>query len=447
MLQIGELLQLIDARKFKQVREIIQEMNVVDVAEFISDIGDDPRCLLVFRLLPKETAADVFAYLDSDVQGKIVVGITDKELRGIIDELFLDDTVDFIEEMPASIVKRVISVTDPATRRNINQLLMYPEDSAGSLMTIEFMKLDAKWSVKQGIEKVRKQSADKESIDNLFVTDNRRHLRGIIGLRDLLVGNDDEIIEELMETDVLAVNTHIHQEDVADTFKKYDLVSIPVVDNEDRLVGIITIDDIVDVMEEETTEDIYKMAAMQPIDESYNDAGVFTLARKRILWLAILMISATFTGMIIESYQAALASHVLLAAFIPMLMDTSGNAGSQSSVSIIRALTLGEVEFKDIFRIVWKEFRVSILVGVGVAILNYVRIMIMYRDHTTALIVSLTLIVSVIAAKFVGCTLPLLATKIKLDPALMASPMITTIVDAVALLVYFNIASALLAKM
>lgn len=444
MFSIGELLRLIDERKFKQVREIIQDMNVVDVAEFISEIEDDPRCLLAFRLLPKETAADVFAYLEPDVQEKIVGGITDKELRGIIDELFLDDTVDFIEEMPASIVKRVIKVTDPATRRNINQLLMFPEDSAGSLMTIEFMEVDADLSVKRAIAMVRKQSADKESIDTLFVTDDQRHLLGIIGLRDLLIGKDDQQVQDLMDTGIISVNTHADQADVAEDFKKYDLVSIPVVDNENRLVGIITIDDVIDVMEEETTEDIYKMAAMQPIEESYSNTGVLTLARKRILWLAILMISATFTGLIIESFQASLSAHVLLASFIPMLMDTSGNAGSQASVSIIRALTLGEVQFKDIFSIIWKEFRVSILVGVGVAILNYIRIIIMYQDGATALVVSLTLIASIIAAKFVGCSLPLIAAKLRLDPALMASPMITTIVDAVALLVYFNIASMML---
>lgn len=440
----NELLDLIDQRKFIQVRRIIQELNVVDLAEFISEKEDDQRTILLFRLLPKEMAAEVFAYLEHDQQQRIVEAITDKELAGILDELFLDDTVDFIDEMPASIVKRVIKISDPDTRRQINQMLLYPEASAGSLMTIEFMELDRNWDVKRAISEVRRQSEDKESITLLFVTDAFRKLEGTIRLRDVLTGRDDEIIGDIMETDVISVKTHDDQAEVAEMFKKYDLLSMPVVDNEGRLVGIITIDDVVDVMEEETTEDIYKMAAMEPIEDSYMSTGVFTLAKKRIVWLMVLMISATFTGMIISKFNTILSANVMLASFMPMLMDTSGNAGSQASVSVIRSLVLGEVEFKDIFAVIWKEFRVSLIAGACVAAVNFARIILMYKDTALAMVVSLTMFCVVIAAKFVGCTLPMIATKLKLDPALMASPMITTIVDAVALLVYFNIAVRLL---
>lgn len=441
------LLGLIDEKKFIQVRRIIQDMNVVDLAETIGEDQGDPRAILLFRLLPKEMAAEVFAYLEHDLQQRIVEGITDKELAGILDELFMDDTVDFIDEMPASIVKRVIKISDPDTRRQINQMLMYPDSSAGSLMTIEFMEVDRNWNVKRAIDEVRRQSEDKESITLLFVTNSYRKLEGTIRLRDVLAARDDDLIEKMMETDVISVKTHDDQADVAEIFKKYDMLSMPVVDNENRLVGLITIDDVVDVMEEETTEDIYKMAAMEPIDEGYMNTGVFTLARKRIGWLMILMISATFTGMIIQNYNSALEANLLLSSFIPMLMDTSGNAGSQASVSVIRSLVLGEIEISDIFLVIWKEFRVSIIAGTCVAVVNFARIVLMYHDVGVAAVVSLTIFCAVIAAKFVGCTLPMIATKLKLDPALMASPMITTIVDAVSLIVYFNIAIRVLPGM
>jgi magnesium transporter len=441
------ILKLLDERKFIQVRRIIQEQNAVDFAEFIEEIEEDPRALLLFRLLPKEMAAEVFSYLDHDIQQRIVEGITDKELAGIIDELFLDDTVDFIDEMPASIVKRVIKMASSDIRGHINQLLMYPDESAGSIMTIEFMEIDSDWRVGRALRAIRQQSEDKESISTLFVTDEQRHLQGIVGLRSILVAEDSVLVGDLMKTDVLSVSTHDDQAEVARIFQKYDLLSIPVVDQENRLVGIITIDDIVDVMEEETTEDIYKMAAMQPIQEGYMDTGVLTLARKRIGWLMVLMVSATFTGMIIQNYNSALAANVLLASFIPMLMDTSGNAGSQASVSIIRGLVLGEVELKNIFTVIWKEFRVSLVVGGVIALFNYFRILLLQHDAAVAAVVAITIFCAVVASKIVGCTLPLIATRLKLDPALMASPMITTIVDAIALLVYFNVASVLLPEL
>jgi len=441
---LQQIFELIEQKQFMQARKILQEANEVDIAEVLNDQEDRSRALLAFRLLPKNMAADVFSYLEHDRQQQIVESITDRELTGILDELFLDDTVDFLDEMPASIVKRVIKLSDSATRRQINQLLMYPDDSAGSIMTIEFMELNRAWDVATAIAQIRRQVEEKESISSMFVTDGERHLEGAIALRDILSARDDQTVGELMDTEVIAAHTHDDQADVADRFKKYDLIAMPVVDNEERLVGIITIDDIVDVIEAETTEDIYKMAAMQPIEESYMDTGVFALARKRVVWLLVLMISATFTGLIISNYNAALSANVLLASFMPMLMDTSGNAGSQASVSVIRGLVLGEIETKDVLRVIWKEFRVSILTGACVSAVNFARILLMYHDLKMALVVSITLFCVVIAAKFVGCTLPILATKLKLDPALMASPMITTIVDAVALFTYFNIANAIL---
>lgn len=442
---IGELFDLIKQRKFADARKVLEDMNVVDVAEMFTEWAeeddDEKQIVLAFRILPKEMSADVFSYLESDLQQKIVEAISDKELGEILDELFMDDTVDFIEEMPANIVKRVIKVSSADERKLINQLLMYPESSAGSLMTIEYMEVDDEWTVEYAIRKVRQQAQDKETFVNMFVTDDRRHLVGLLKLRDLLSASDDDIVKNLIETDIISVYTHTEQEEVAEMFKKYDLVSMPVVDNENRLVGIITIDDIVDVMEEETTEDIYKMAAMEPIEDSYMETGVFTLAKKRIVWLMVLMISATFTGMIIQNFDAVLTSNIILSSFIPMLMDTSGNAGSQASVSVIRGIVLGEIEFKNIFKVMWKEFRVSLVVGIGIAVFDFIGVTIIYRDPLVAMVVGITIFCAIIAAKLVGCTLPIIATKLKLDPALMASPMITTIVDAVSLLVYFNVAS------
>ncbi len=440
------MLDLINERKFAQAHSRLSEMNEVDIAEWLSSLPDpeDPKILIIFRMLPKELAAEVFAYLAPELQQQIVEGLSDKELANIVSELFLDDTVDFIEEMPASIVKRVLNAAGPQTRGQINQLLMYPEESAGSLMTTEYMTLDDIWPVSRAIDAIRKQSEDKESISALYVTDKQRRLEGVVSLREVLTAKDDDKIGDLMETEVISCHTHDHQEDVADKFKKYDLLSMPVVDKEKRLVGIITIDDVVDVIEEETTEDIYKMAAMAPSETSYMQSSVWTLAKNRVVWLIVLMVSATFTGMIISKFEHALAANVLLASFIPMLMDTGGNSGSQASVSVIRALTLGEIKFGDILRIMWKEMRVALLCGAAVAVVNFIRILIMYGDAMVGLVVSLTLLVVVLAAKLVGCSLPLLADKIGLDPAIMASPLITTIVDAVALLVFFNIASILL---
>ena len=455
--ELHEILSLVEARSFGELRKVLVDMNPADIAEQIAEIEDDKTLVIVFRLLPKEQAAEVFSYLESTEQERIVNGISDKELASIVNEMFVDDAVDFTEEMPANIVKRVLSTADAETRKAINQLLKYPEDSAGSLMTTELLRFKSEWTVAEAIAYVRKNCMELASITYAFVTDDSRHLNGVVSMKELLGSSDDTLVSEMMDDDVIYASTTEDQADVAERFKKYDIVSMPVVDGEMRLVGLITIDDVVDVIEDENTEDIYKMAAMAPIEDSYISTSVFALAKKRIVWLLILMISATFTGLIITKFENMLTAVAILTSFIPMLMDTCGNAGAQASVSVIRALVLGEVKFGNIFKVIWKEFRVSILVGIAVAIVNFIRIIVCYyigmysvdpgqNIYVIAGVVSMTLVLAVICAKFVGCTLPLIADKCKLDPALMASPMITTIVDAVSLLVYFGIASLVLIK-
>ena len=453
--ELHEILNLVESRSFGELRRVLVDMNPADIAEQMSEIEDDKALVIVFRLLPKEQAAEVFSYLEPDDQQRIVEGISDRELASIVNDMFVDDAVDFTEEMPANLVNRVLSLADPETRKAINQLLKYPESSAGSLMTTELLRLKSEWTVEEAIRYVRRTCDELASITYAFVTDDFRHLTGVVSMKDVLAAKDDELIANIMDDDVIYATTTEDQADVAERFKKYDVVSMPVVDGEERLVGLITIDDVVDVMEDETTEDIYKMAAMAPIEDSYMSTSVFTLARKRVVWLLVLMVSATFTGLIITKFESMLTAVAILTSFIPMLMDTCGNAGSQASVSVIRALVLGEVKFGTIFKVIWKEFRVSIIVGICVAIVNFLRIILFYyigmynldpgqNIFLIAAVVSMTLFLAVICAKFVGCTLPLLADKCKLDPALMASPMITTIVDAVSLLVYFGIASLVL---
>lgn len=450
-----EILNLVESHSFSELRNVLVDMNPADIAEQMAEIDDDKALVVVFRLLSKEQAAEVFSYLEPDDQQRIVARISDKELASIVNDMFVDDAVDFTEEMPANIVKRVLSMADPETRKAINQLLKYPESSAGSLMTTELLRLKSEWTVVNAIQYVRRTCSELASITYAFVTDDYRHLTGVVSMKDVLAAPDDELIGSIMDDDVIYAVTTEDQADVAERFKKYDVVSMPVVDGEERLVGLITIDDVVDVIEDETTEDIYKMAAMAPIEDSYMSTSVFALARKRVVWLLVLMISATFTGLIITKFENMLTAVAILTSFIPMLMDTCGNAGSQASVSVIRALVLGEVKFSSIFKVIWKEFRVSIIVGICVAIVNFIRIVGFYylgmyplepsqNIFLIAGVVSATLVLAVICAKFVGCTLPLLADRCKLDPALMASPMITTIVDAVSLLVYFGIASLVL---
>jgi len=430
--------------KFSKIREMAYELNVVDIARLLDEL-DEEKALIVFRLLPKEISVEVFSYMSTEQQQYIIESITDKEIKHIIDNLFMDDTVDMLEEMPANVVKRILMHVSADRRNLINQFLKYPENSAGSIMTIEYVDLKKEMTVREALEHVRKTGIDSESIDICYVMDQNRKLEGIIPLRELVLSDENTVIEDIMETNIISVNTHMDQEEVGNLFRKYDLLAMPVVDNENRLVGIITIDDVIDIIEYENTEDFQVMAAMEPSEEEYLKTGILTLARNRIVWLLVLMISATFTGRIIRHYEDVLASVVTLAAFIPMLMDSGGNAGSQSATMVIRGLALDEIRMKDLGKVVWKEFRVSLIVGAILSSVNFLRVYFLEKTGLQiALTISLSLYFTIILAKLVGSTLPILAKKLKLDPAIMAAPMITTIVDAVALFTYFRIASLFL---
>ncbi|MFA5523643.1 MAG: magnesium transporter [Tissierellales bacterium] len=439
-----KVLELIRENKLMEARNELIDMNVVDIAQLLDETSQE-KTLIIFRILPKDMSADVFSYLSPEQQRYIIESITDKEIKSIIDELFFDDTIDFLEELPANVVKKVIKNTDENTRALINQFLKYPENSAGSLMTIEYVDLKKIMTVKEALGHIKKTATDKETINTCYVMDKNRRLEGVISIRQLILNDDDTIINDIMDENVIYVHTLEDQEYVADTFRKYDFTSMPVVDNENRLVGIITIDDIVDIIEQENTEDFQKMAAMAPSEEEYLKTGIFSLAKHRILWLLVLMISATFTGNIIKKFEDVLQSVVVLAAFIPMLMDTGGNAGSQSSTLIIRGLALGEIEAKDVLKVIWKELRVSIVVGVALSIINFGRIYFLEKtDLFVSIAISISMFFTVIIAKVVGGILPLIAKKLKLDPAIMAGPLITTIVDALALMIYFKSATILL---
>lgn len=438
------LKELIDNKKYSQVRNELIEMNIVDIAQLLEEL-DKEKLLILFRILPKEIAAGVFTYISNDLQQYIIESITDKETSSIIDKLFLDDTVDFLEEMPSNVVKKVIKNTDEETRKLINQFLNYPEDSAGSIMTIEFVDLKKRMTVREALIHIKATGIDKETINNCYVIDKERKLEGVLSIRKLILSELDTVIDDIMNTDVLYANTLDDQEKIASQFKKYDLTTLPVVDNENRLVGIVTIDDIVDIIDEENTEDLHKMAAMEPLEEQYLKTNVFVLAKHRIVWLLILMISATFTGNIIKRYEEMLQSAVILASFIPMLMDTGGNSGSQSSTLIIRGMALGEISTSDIFKVLFKEIRVGLIAGSVLAIVNFLRLIFLEKlEFFIAITVCISLFFTVLIAKLVGGLLPILAKKIRLDPAIMAGPLITTIVDAVALTIYFNIATKLL---
>lgn len=439
-MELGRIRELLREKKLVDLKEELTNFQSADVAEIIDELKAK-EAIIVFRLLPKDVAADVFSRISTDRQMEISMMVNEAELIEILDELYFDDKIDFLEEMPANVVKRILRNSSEAERRLINQFLNYPENSAGSLMTIEFVDLKKEMTVAEALEKIRRIGMDKETIYTCYAIDSERKLEGIVSLKDLVLSSADKKIKDIMETDFIYVDTYDDQEDVADIFKKYDLLSVPVVDQEKRLVGIITIDDIVDVIEQENTEDFHRMAAVNPSDQEYLNTGVFDLARKRITWLLFLMISATFTGYIIRYFEDALQSVVALVTFIPMLMDTGGNAGSQSATLVIRGIALGEIEFKDILKIMWKEFRISILVGLVLALINFLRIY--YLEGYTiqiALIVAVTLFFVVIIAKLIGCMLPIIAKRIGLDPAIMASPMITTIVDAISLMLYFTLA-------
>ena len=444
------VIKLLNQRKFAELKLIMNEMNPTDIAAIFDEA--EPRDIpILFRLLPKELAAETFAYLDSDQQEQLIMAFSDREIREMVDQLFLDDTVDIIEEMPANVVSRVLKNTDEATRRQINELLAYPDDSAGSLMTPEFVYLNKGMTVGQAIQKIRQVGVAKETIYTCYVTEARK-LIGVISLSDLITAQDDTKIEDLMSENIISVKTKDDKEEVAATLAKYDLLALPVVDGENRLVGIVTVDDAIDVLQDENTEDIEKMAAILPTDKPYFKTGVFETFFKRIPWLLLLMVSATFTGMIITGFEAKLAASVVLTAFIPMLMDTGGNAGGQASVTIIRGMFLGDIELKDVLGVIWKETRVSLLCGITLAVVNFGKIMLVDRlilgnteiTAMVALVVCLTLVLAVFIAKLIGCSLPIAAKAIGFDPAVMASPFITTIVDAISLLAYFLIAQALL---
>ena len=440
------ILELIEQRKYVQFKKELSEMNEVDISEILEPL-DLATTLLVFRMLPKDIAAEVFSYFSPEQQVDIINAVTDKELKFILDELFFDDMIDLIEEMPANIVNKILINSTQEERVLINQFLKYPAHSAGSLMTIEYVELKKNMTVKQALEHIKEIGLSKETIYTCYVTDNKRELDGIVSLRNLVVSELDQSINDIMLEDVIYVETHDDQETVANIFKKYGFMALPVVDKEHRLTGIITFDDIMDVMEDEATEDFQRMAAMVPSDEAYLDSSVITLAKQRIPWLMILMIGATITSGIITKFEDVLSTVVVLTAFIPMLMDTGGNSGSQSSTLVIRGLATGDVELKDIWKVLWKEFRISLLVGISLATVNFAKNMLFDRvGLTVSLTVSVTVATTVVLAKMVGGTLPLVAKKLKLDPAIMAGPLITTIVDALALTVYFGIASALLIK-
>lgn len=442
--ELQELLELLNTKQYTRLRQFLGEMNDADIAALMEELEEE-SLLKVFRILPKDLAADVFSYLEVDSQQLIITSLSDKEAANVIDNLMADDAVDLLEEMPANVVDKLLENAKPDTRQAINHLLRYPEDSAGSIMTVEYVALKENMTVAEAIERIRSVGLDSETINICYVLDPKRRLVGTVALRYLLLSDADEIIGDIMHENVISINTLMDQEQVAAQFKKYDFTAMPVVDNEERLVGIITVDDIVDIMEEETTEDMEKMAAIVPSDKPYMRTSVGETYKKRIPWLLLLMVSATFTGAIISSFEEALSVYAALIAFIPMLMDTGGNAGGQASVTVIRGLSLGEIEYRDVPKVVWKEIRVAVLCGLTLAAANFAKLMLFDRvGMYVSLTVCLTLVAAVLMAMLVGCLLPVGAKRIGFDPAVMASPFITTIVDALSLIVYFRVATVVL---
>ena len=441
---IRHIKELVDGKQYTKLRQELEEELDADVAAVLEEMEEEDM-RKVFRILPKDQAAEVFSYLDVDTQQNIITSLSDKDAGLIVDNLMADDAADLMDEMPANVVKRILANASPETRRDINHLLRYPEDSAGSIMTVEYLDLKENLTVEEAIARIRKVGLDSETVNICYVLDSGRRLIGTVSLRYLLLHESSEVIGDFMNENVVSINTMMDQEDAAKLFKKYDFTAMPVVDNENRLVGIITVDDIMDIVEEETTEDIEKMNAILPGDKPYMRTGVFEIWKKRIPWLLLLMISATFTGSIITSFEDSLSKYVVLTAFIPMLMDTGGNAGGQASATIIRGLSLNDIAFPDVFKVVWKEIRVAVLCGLTLAACNFLKLMAFDRvGLTVSLVVCMTLAAVVLIAKVVGCTLPMAAKRIGFDPAVMASPFITTIVDALSLMIYFRIATVLL---
>lgn len=435
---------LVEVKKYATLRDILTTMNAADIASLLEDI-DDQMVPLLYRLLPKELAADTFVEMEPDTQEMLIRGFSDSELKEVVDELYVDDAADLVEEMPANVVKRILMTADAEKRQMINNILKYPEDSAGSIMTTEFVELRPHMTVEDAILHIRRSGINKETINNCYVTSKDRRLIGVVTIRDLIMNESEQTMDQLMEDNIISVETITDQEEVAQMFSKYGFLAMPVVDTESRLVGIVTIDDVLDVLEEEATEDIEKMAAIVPADKPYLRQTTFDLWKSRIPWLMLLMISATFTGMIITSFENALAKFVILTAYIPMLMDTGGNSGGQSSATVIRALSLHDVEFSDLPRVIWKEMRVALLCGLTLAVCNFAKLLLFDRLAVpVALVICLTLVVTIFCAKVIGCTLPMIAHRIGFDPAVMASPFITTLVDAISLLVYFQFATRIL---
>lgn len=440
-----ELLALMDAGKLPEFKKKAEDCLPVDIAEGLEEIEENARVIKLFRMLPKDISSDVFSYMNSDQQQLIAESATNAELKALVDDMFLDDTVDFLEEMPANVVKKVLQNADESTRKLINQFLNYPENSAGSLMTIEYVDLHDYFTVRKAMDHIRRTGIDKETVYTCYVIDEQRRLVGYVSLRKLIIAPENTYIRDIMDTNIVSAMTTDDQEVVAEDFRRYDLTSIAVTDRENRLVGIITIDDIVDVITEENTEDIKKMAAIIPSDEEYMDAGVMHLVAHRLPWLMIMMLSATLSSTIITHFESVLAGAVVLTAFIPMLTGSAGNSGSQTSVTIIRNMALGEVQLSEWLPVLWKETRVAVVSGAALAVVNFLRMMLF--SGTSAIIsavVSVTLMLAIVLAAAVGCLLPMGAKKLGLDPAVMASPMITTIVDAAALLIYFMIATVML---
>lgn len=434
-------IKLLAQREFKAVRSILDVMNEVDIASLLSTLSDK-ELALAFRLIPKDKAAEVFSNMDTSMQTYLVTIFTEKELKELLDDLYMDDTVDMLEELPANLVKRILATVSASDRSMINQLLNYPEDSAGSIMTTEYVDLREEMTVGQAMAHIKKTGIHKETIYTCYITE-RRKLVGIVSAKDLMTTDDNVPIKDLMETEIISVYTHADQEQVAQLFTKYDLLALPVIDQDGRMVGIVTFDDAMDVMVDEATEDITKMAAINPSEKTYFETSVLQHAKNRIPWLLILMFTSIITGTIITRYENAFAAIPLLVSFIPMLMDTGGNCGSQSATLIIRGIALDEIRFTDLFKVMFKEFRISLIVGAFLAVANGVRIFIQYHNPGLAVVIACSLMGTVIMAKLVGCILPLLAKKVNLDPAIMASPLITTLVDTFSILIYFNIATVL----
>lgn len=443
MEMIEEIEKLINEKKYIELKAKLKEMKSADISIILDELNKEDAAI-VFRLLSKGKAGMAFSYMESDMREKLIQNLTDAELKKVLDELFMDDTVDLIEEMPSNVVTRILKSVSKEDRKTINELLKYPDDSAGSIMTTEFIDFKENMTIEQALDRIRKIGTDTETIYNGYVLDKNRILQGVVNIKELLLAKEGSIISDLMETNIISVNTLEDKEEVGKKFDKYDLYALPVVDNENRLVGIVTVDDAINVMQDEIAEDFEKMAAMKPNEDGYLETSVFKHAKNRIIWLLVLMLSAAITGGIITNYENAFAAVPLLVAFIPMIMDTGGNCGSQSSTLIIRGLATDELELKDIFKILWKEIRIAVVVGITLTIINGLRIFVQYKSAQLAITVGLSITVTVILSKTVGCLLPLLAKKLKLDPAIMAAPLITTIVDILSIIVYFQIATIIM---